>query len=449
MGKRNKYKKTSIYEKIIESIVVYSIVIALIILSFILLNKLSKTNFKINNIAKPVIKSTSPVIKSTTPIINKTEPKVKTVKSDANKIKTNIKNIKPKTKITNKANPTNQKVVINKISRSKAFKRGMDIINYVWNYNVNNNGIKNDKLIDLPNYLKGEKQITTSGLPYCWGGYLSLDKSGIFNIKNFQDSIKKGYTAGNVNCTGNYKSFTAGLDCSGFVCAVFNIPSKYGTGTLEKYFKNIDEKDLKPMDILDCKAEHVFIYLKETNDKKGILTMESSVNRYAQNSEKTNIYYRSWESIKKGVGGKPYVAMRYKGIVEDKVEGFKDSNEFNNETKYATLVKLNQKCKGYIDYADDIDYFRWNTDKNSKLILRLSSVPKYSNMYVINNIGKIILKVSKTGTYILNLAKGTYYFKIVGVDFKFRSNEAYSFDLKNFKKANTVKIKKSKNVHMK
>lgn len=113
---------------------------------------------------------------------------------------------------------------IEKIKRSTAYKRGMEMINYTWQFDYLKNGINSEEII-MPRYLKDGQLV--SGIPYCWGGYVSLDLSNQPQVKNFKDALQKGYIAGNINTSGGYKPLTAGLDCSGFVSAVYKLPQKH------------------------------------------------------------------------------------------------------------------------------------------------------------------------------------------------------------------------------
>jgi hypothetical protein len=461
MHRRGIYKKSSIKERITESVISYLIMFIIIAVSFVLLNSLSIPNSKTVKTAKSdltKVKAEIKIVKSDNKTTNKTPPKKIPVKNaEANnktinvippnkivgknvgadtentalkKVETNTKTIK-KTIISN--------VIPKKMKRSEAYRRGMEIINYVWIYNADINGVESKGNVALPNYLKGVKQLKISGLPYCWGGYTSLDISDKPDVKNFGEAIKKGYTAGNVYCLGNYKNLTAGLDCSGFVCAVYKIPEKYGTDNLNNYFNIINVKDLKPMDILNCRDKHVFIYLGETTDKKGIITMEASYDKSSKNSEKTLINYRSWASITKGNDGKPYIAMRYKGIINDNVKVFRDKNEYNFGKEYTVEIKQNQQNKGYIDYADDVDYYKLNVNKATKYILQISSMPLFCRMTMTNSTGKVILNITKRGSYNIKLVKDVYSIKFQAIDFKFFSSKNYLF---NFRSSN---LKRSAN----
>ena len=191
MFKKKKFRRPSRREIIFDYIKLYLIIIILLIILFILANSMRKHSPKLN------------------------EPKI-----------------------------------IKSMTRSLAYNRGMDIINYVWEYSSYKNGVNENKEVELPTYLKNKETVKTSGIPYCWGGFLSLDISNKSGVKNFSDAINKGYTAGNVFCDGIYKDNTAGMDCAGFVSAVFMLPEKCSTQSLKQYFKEIDFNDLLPMDIM-------------------------------------------------------------------------------------------------------------------------------------------------------------------------------------------------------
>lgn len=250
--------------------------------------------------------------------------------------------------------PPQNEIKISKIKRSEAFKRGMEMINFVWKYEASKNGVVDNNEITMPRHLKDGE--LTSGIPYCWGGYISLDMSNQPQIKNFKDALDKGLIAGNINTNGGYKQLTAGLDCSGFVGAVFKIPIKVSTQTLGDYFHPIKFEDLKPMDIINHEKYHVFIYLKESADKKGIIVMEATTGKN-EVFDRTTISYRSYSEIKKYIDNGTYVPMRYNKIVEDDIDFFKDENEFNNFDYLATNIVLDEEYKGYIDYAGDVDIY--------------------------------------------------------------------------------------------
>jgi hypothetical protein len=229
VNRRRFYYRAPRKKQIRENAITDSLAFILVVILTVLLT-LTKPNNIISENIKPNPGSSKPIIKKVQPspnIANKTKPSSKIVKK--------IIPAKP--------------IVIKKITRSETFKRGMDIINYIWEYDAVKNGSKYDINVTLPNYLKDVKKVKVLGLPYCWGGSTALDMSNRTDVNNFQDALKKGYTAGNVYCVGNYKYHTMGLDCSGFVCSVFKIPERCGTKDLYKYFNEIDINKLKPMDI--------------------------------------------------------------------------------------------------------------------------------------------------------------------------------------------------------
>ncbi|SKA93149.1 hypothetical protein SAMN05443428_11357 [Caloramator quimbayensis] len=313
-----------------------------------------------------------------------------------------------------------KKVTIRDIKRSSAYKRGLDIINYVWEYNVYRNGKEDKKNIKLPSYLEDKTSVKSCGIPYCWGGFFSLDKSNDENVKNFSEAIERGYTAGNIMCSGEYKDYTAGLDCSGFVSAVYNLPEKCATYTLKDYFNTIDINDLKPMDIFNSEKNHTFIYLRESSDKKGIIAMEATTGK--SKKDKTVISYKSYEEIKKGVNGEKYVPMRYKGVIDDNVELFKDINEFNDNFDFAVLTK--GFITGYIEYAEDMDYFYIENERDKSINIGIKNLPSFCTVKVLDENRKEIAALGK-GDYYINVKKGKTYLLIEGSDFRFSSEEGY------------------------
>lgn len=123
------------------------------------------------------------------------------------------------------------------MTRDEAEQRALSIINYQWTCNVSNR--KSISGVTIPDYLRNVTlPYSAVGIPYCWGGFDSLDSSsqpGSWN--DFLSAIAYGANAGNVNCSGGYKSGTAGLDCSGFVSAVIALGSHWPTTTLaSKYY---------------------------------------------------------------------------------------------------------------------------------------------------------------------------------------------------------------------
>lgn len=317
-----------------------------------------------------------------------------------------------------------EKISVKKMTRQEAYKRAMDIINFVWEYRPKE--LKRSD-IKLPNFLDNESKMIV-GIPYCWGGYISIDISDRIDVKNFKDAIDKGYIPGNVLTEGIYKEKTAGLDCSGFVGAVYNLPEKVSTKSLKKYFKYISLKKIKPMDIFNAEGEHTFIYLKESYDKKGIITLEARHSNSINSRDKTVVSYRTYEEIKKGQNGKRFYPMRYKGIVEDEIKINMDSYEYNNTFDKAYKIKKNMLISGSIDYIEDIDIFKIDIEYKQKLVIKVFQLPK-DIKFTIKKEDETELKVlDKRGAYLLELDKGTYY-----IEFKNKSlktlEENYIFEI--------------------
>ncbi|SEF63333.1 hypothetical protein SAMN05660865_00650 [Caloramator fervidus] len=316
--------------------------------------------------------------------------------------------------------PKKEEIFIRKISRQEAYKRAMDIINFVWEYEP----IKLYRQdIKLPNFLGDEKKIVV-GIPYCWGGYISVDISNIKEVKNFKDALYKGYVPGNVLTEGLYKEKTAGLDCSGFVSAVFNLPEKISTKDMEKYFKYINENKIKPMDIYNAEGEHVFIYLKESYDKSGIITLEA---RHSKDSvDKTVVSYRSYEQIKKGQNGKKFKAMRYKGIIEDGIYIDMDDYEYNNLINKAYEAEFNKVYKGRIDYIEDVDFFKFYAYKD--VLLKIYNLSPKVKVLLKNQKEEVLKEINLKGIYFLRLEKGVYYLEFKNLGFEYKNE--YEFELK-------------------
>lgn len=226
-------------------------------------------------------------------------------------------------------------------------------------------------------------------------------------------------------CSGEYKNLTAGLDCSGFVSAVFDLDEKCATYTMKDYFKPIDIKDIKPMDIFNSERNHTFIYIKESYDKKGIITMEATTGKSGR--DKTVVNYRSFDEIQNQVKEKIYMPMRYKGIIDDDVELFKDYNEYNDTIEHAVLVK--DKICGFIEYGEDVDYFYIEKDKDIGIFVDTRSIPNFCIIYVLDEKEKEIATIRK-GIYYINIKRGKTYFKIISQDFKYSLNEGYEIYIK-------------------
>lgn len=259
------------------------------------------------------------------------------------------------------------------ITRSAAEQRALNMINIKWTYSSDKNGTMDPKYTDLVTSPKQFNNVTTAeftGIPYDWGGQDSLDSFSIDSPwANFLDAIDKGAHAGNVNTEAGYGyiSGTAGIDCSGFVQATFNIKDyKLSTSTLfNKYFTEINLNDLKHMDILDKPCDHVVIFDKwgTLNGVYGAFTYESTTDDIYGGIQGTKKYFISMDEINKG-----YIPGRYVNIIEEPTTPpitpgifakINNTNEWVNfrsgpSTDYTIINAIPQNSIIYLmDYSSD------------------------------------------------------------------------------------------------
>lgn len=208
------------------------------------------------------------------------------------------------------------------ISRLEAEERALNIINYTWTFSSAINTRIDSKYassVTLPNQLKDLSSAKITGIPYNWGG-LDSPYTSSYNAKwsGFSDAISKGAFAGNVNSEAGlgYIAGTAGLDCSGFVQAVFNIKDyKQSTSTLlNNYFTPIKLNEIQHMDVLIKTYDHVAIFDKwgTYNGIYGAYTYESTTDEAFGGIQGTKRYFMTMEEINDG-----YIPARYNYLKED------------------------------------------------------------------------------------------------------------------------------------
>ncbi len=170
-------------------------------------------------------------------------------------------------------------------ARTEVWERVRAMAEYQWTLKKTHTNIsKSEKGVVLPREIAAlkEKHAEESswseniiGIPYCWGGFYSLDVG--FQGKSFQEVIDKKYVAGNINPVENYKYMTAGVDCSGYVCAAFGFTSKLNTSKISDLGSKVsDVRKLEQMDVLVYPGEHV-IFFCEWLDDATMLVSESAV----------------------------------------------------------------------------------------------------------------------------------------------------------------------------
>jgi len=88
------------------------------------------------------------------------------------------------------------------------------------------------------------------GLPYDWGGYMTLF--------SFDQQISKGYGAGSYSKHG-VLACTAGLDCSGYVSKCWDA-GHWSTSTLHNVSNAISKASMLPGDVFNKAGYHVVLY---------------------------------------------------------------------------------------------------------------------------------------------------------------------------------------------
>lgn len=258
------------------------------------------------------------------------------------------------------------------ITRVQAEKRALDMINLKWNYSKDKNGNLSpdySSKVTQPNQLKNITNGEMQGIPYDWGALDSLD-SHSYNTSwsNFLDAVNKGAYIGNVNTEAGYGYIpsTAGIDCSGFVQATFNIKDyKISTSTMfDKYFTKIALENIKHMDILNKPGDHVVIFDRwgTLNGVYGAFTYESTPDTTYGGIQGTKKYFLSMKEINNG-----YIAGRYANLIEE------ESSTLPYPVKAGVFAKVFN-----VNYSANI---RSNPSTASNII---GTIPKDTIIYLID-----------------------------------------------------------------
>ncbi|OPJ62882.1 SH3 domain-containing protein [Clostridium oryzae] len=269
------------------------------------------------------------------------------------------------------------------ISRSQVEQRAVKLIDLTWTYNASKNSNIDPKYasgVTLPKQFQGVTTAQYKGIPYDWGGIDGFDtRSYSAPWTNFLDAIDKGAFAGNVNTSlgTGYIQGTAGMDCSGFVQAAFNIVDyKQSTTTLlNNYFKQIPLSDIKHMDILDRPGNHVVIFDKWgiLNGVNGAFTYEATPDQTYGGIQGTKRYFLSMNSIL----NKGYIPARYINILEDTV------TQTTQTTQTAETIAPKFTIGGYAQVANVTSYanFRENAGTNYSVV---GTIPKNAILNLIS-----------------------------------------------------------------
>jgi hypothetical protein len=97
---------------------------------------------------------------------------------------------------------------------------------------------------------------TYVGLPYDWGGYVTLDE--------FEQDLQDGKGAGSHSEWGVLEC-TTGLDCSGYVSQCWEV-SHHSTSTMDGVAHPIDPDDLQPGDAWNHPGSHIVLWVRQAEN---------------------------------------------------------------------------------------------------------------------------------------------------------------------------------------
>lgn len=267
------------------------------------------------------------------------------------------------------------------ITRSQVEQRAQSMMDLVWTYNSDKNGTvtsQNGPYVTQVKQLQGVTTAQMTGIPYDWGGIDAIDTHS-YNTPwtSFLDAVNKGAYTGNVNSQGGlgYVTGTAGVDCSGFVQAAYNIQDyKQSTSTLlNKYFVAINLSDIKHMDILDKPGDHVSIFDRwgTLNGIYGAFTYEATTDQTYGGIQGTKRYFLSMNTINKG-----YIPARYINVVDDTTtQTVSPSTTPTVTTTVTSTITPQFKVGGYAQVANVTSYGNLRANPTTDAAI-LTTVPK-------------------------------------------------------------------------
>lgn len=266
------------------------------------------------------------------------------------------------------------------ISRSEVEQRAVKLMDLTWTYSSDKNSVIDSKYtasVTLPAQFQGVKTGEFKGIPYNWGGIDGIDTNS-YNAPwtNFLDAVNKGAFTGNVNTEAGlgYITGTAGIDCSGFVQASFNIAdNKQSTSSLlANYFTKINIADLKHMDILDKPGDHVVIFDKwaTLNGVSGAYTYESTPDQTYGGIQGTKRYFISMTTINSG-----YIPARYVNIVEDTTSSSVTTTPTITDITTTPAPTAKFQVGGYAMVTNVISFANLRTTASTSSAI-LTTVPK-------------------------------------------------------------------------
>ena len=151
-----------------------------------------------------------------------------------------------------------------------------------------------------PHYLAGPG--TYPSVSYDLGGFDTVSAwNGYMDPNTFQ--------AGDAPDPGNIESCSKGVDCSGFVSRVWQLPSKHWTGSIPNVSSVLASvNDLRPGDVMNDPDEHVMLF--DSFAANGIRVYESTS---SQNFDRVVYNFRPWDFLT------GYTPRRYNNVCQDAV----------------------------------------------------------------------------------------------------------------------------------
>lgn len=138
---------------------------------------------------------------------------------------------------------------------------------------------------ELPRWLKYSPPGShIRGLPYCWGGCVTLD--------TFNSQLAKGYQAGNITPQGAWRWGTTGVDCSGLIWNCYGYTNRPDRGwtpiSSPRYWSRIPNSQVVWMDRLS-KPGHTVLYLtRDCYNPDIFYTIEATA---AQGNDRVMFWY--------------------------------------------------------------------------------------------------------------------------------------------------------------
>ncbi|RLD51547.1 MAG: hypothetical protein DRI94_05730 [Bacteroidetes bacterium] len=136
-------------------------------------------------------------------------------------------------------------------------------LNHTWTATANNIAVDENCSGNIVNTPPWVQLGSNTSIPYCWGGFLSLD--------DFDYYLTQGSSAGDDNTDGGWAGAgcAVGLDCSGYVSRCYGLSTHYSTSMMDSYTSIFGHhnsyNDLRNGDIVNYPSHHVRM-VKHIND---------------------------------------------------------------------------------------------------------------------------------------------------------------------------------------